>query len=82
MLLTMPKLLSGLLFAHVTCHAFFQADAHHTDKPTSLPSTVNPNAWKMALHGTMLIFKVCHVVHSLHSALHKACRPVQPQVMG
>ena len=79
MLLTMSKLLSALLFAHVTCHAFYQAGAHHSDKLTSLPSTVTPNAWQMALHGVMLIFKVCHVVHSLHSTLHNACRPLQLQ---
>ena len=82
MLHTIPKLLSGLLFAHVTFHACFQAGAHHTDKPMLLPSTVTPNAWKMALHDTMLIFKVCHVVHPLHSTLHNACRPVQPQGYG
>ena len=43
-LLTMPDLLSGTLFANVTCHAFFQAGAHRTDKPVLLPCTVTPNA--------------------------------------
>ena len=43
-LLTMLDLLSGTLFADVTCHAFFQAGAHQTDKPMLLPSKVTPNA--------------------------------------
>ena len=79
---TTPELLSGLVFAHVSLPALLEAGARRTDRPTVLPATVTPNAWKMALHSTMVSFKVRHVDPALHSPMQSACRPVEQQDHG